>query len=36
MIQIGESGILISNGKGASILLSGPSVTVNGGALTVT
>jgi hypothetical protein len=36
MIQVGESGIMITNGKGASILLSGASVIVNGGALTVT
>ena len=36
MIQIGETGIIISNGKGASITLAGPSVIVNGGALTVT
>jgi uncharacterized protein involved in type VI secretion and phage assembly len=36
MISIGESGILISNGKGASISMVGPSVIVNGGALTVT
>ena len=36
MIQIGEAGIVISNGKGASISLVGPSVIVNGGALAVT
>jgi uncharacterized protein involved in type VI secretion and phage assembly len=36
MISVGESGIVISNGKGASISLTGPSVIVNGGALTVT
>ena len=36
MISIGESGIVISNGKGASIVMSGPSVIVNGGALAVT
>jgi uncharacterized protein involved in type VI secretion and phage assembly len=36
MIQIGEAGIMISNGKGASITLAGPSVIINGGALTVT
>jgi uncharacterized protein involved in type VI secretion and phage assembly len=35
-ILIGEAGITISNGKGASIELVGPSVIVNGGALTVT
>jgi uncharacterized protein involved in type VI secretion and phage assembly len=36
MIQIGEAGITISNGKGASISLTGPSVIINGGALQVT
>lgn len=36
MISIGETGIVISNGKGASISMIGPSVIVNGGALTVT
>jgi len=36
LISIGESGIMISNGKGASIAMVGPSVIVNGGALTVT
>jgi uncharacterized protein involved in type VI secretion and phage assembly len=36
MISIGESGIVISNGKGASIALVGPSVTINNGALAVT
>ncbi|MCK0195353.1 phage baseplate assembly protein V [Ancylobacter sp. 6x-1] len=36
MITIGEAGIIISNGKGASISMVGPSVIVNGGALTVT
>jgi len=35
-ITIGEAGIVISNGKGASIALTGPSVIVNAGALTVT
>jgi hypothetical protein len=36
MISISEIGITISNGQGATILLSGPSVTVNAGALVVT
>jgi uncharacterized protein involved in type VI secretion and phage assembly len=36
MITVGESGIMISNGKGASIAMVGPSVIVNGGALMVT
>jgi len=36
MISIGESGIVISNGKGASISLTGPSVIINAGALQVT
>lgn len=36
MISIGASGIVISNGQGASIAMSGPSVIINGGALTIT
>ncbi|ALJ13625.1 phage baseplate assembly protein V [Sphingopyxis macrogoltabida] len=36
MISIGASGIIISNGQGASIAMSGPSVVINGGALTIT
>lgn len=36
MISIGASGIVISNGQGASIALTGPSVIINGGALTIT
>lgn len=35
-ITINDTGITIQNGKGASIMLTGPSVIVNGGALTVT
>ena len=35
MIAINDAGITISNGRGASIVLSGPMVTVNEGALTV-
>ncbi len=36
LIAINDAGIIISNGKGATIELNGPTVTVNGGALTVT
>jgi len=36
MIMINETGIVISNGQGATISLVGPSVTVNNGALLVT
>jgi uncharacterized protein involved in type VI secretion and phage assembly len=36
MISINDTGITISNGKGATIQMTGPSVTVNAGALTVT
>jgi hypothetical protein len=35
-ISISDVGIVIQNGKGASIALTGPTVTVNQGALTVT
>lgn len=35
-IMIGVAGITISNGQGASIQLSGPSVIINNGALTIT
>lgn len=35
MIAINDVGITISNGRGASIVLTGPMVTVNEGALTV-
>ena len=35
MIAINDAGITISNGRGASIVLTGPMVTVNEGALTV-
>ena len=34
-IVVNDSGIYISNGKGASITLVGPTVTINNGALTV-
>jgi hypothetical protein len=36
MVVVNDSGIYISNGKGATITLVGPTVTVNNGALTVT
>lgn len=36
LIMINDSGIVISNGQGASISLVGPTVTINQGALAVT
>jgi uncharacterized protein involved in type VI secretion and phage assembly len=36
MISVNETGITITNGQGATIMLNGPSVTVNQGALVVT
>lgn len=36
MIAINEVGITLSNGQGATIVLAGPTVTVNAGALVVT
>jgi hypothetical protein len=36
MITVGTAGISITNGQGASIVLAGPSVVINGGALVVT
>ena len=36
MIAINDVGITISNGQGATITLTGPTVTVNEGALAVT
>lgn len=36
MIAINDTGITISNGQGATITLTGPTVTVNQGALAVT
>lgn len=35
MISVSDTGIVISNGKGAAITLTGPSVDINLGALTV-
>jgi uncharacterized protein involved in type VI secretion and phage assembly len=36
MIAINDTGITISNGQGATIVMSGPTVTINQGALAVT
>ena len=36
MIVVSDTGIIISNGKGATITLTGPTVSVNNGALTIT
>jgi len=36
MISISEQGIIISNGQGATIMMTGPTVAVNGTALVVT
>jgi uncharacterized protein involved in type VI secretion and phage assembly len=36
MLVINDVGILISNGKGATIVMAGPTVTINQGALVVT
>lgn len=36
LISINDAGITLSNGKGATIVMAGPSVTVNAGALVVT
>ena len=35
MIVVNDSGIYISNGKGAAITMVGPTVTINNGALVV-
>jgi len=35
MIAINDVGITISNGQGATIVMTGPSITVNGGALEI-
>lgn len=35
LISINDTGITISNGQGATIMLTGPSVDINAGALTV-
>jgi len=36
MIMVNEVGITISNGQGASITLTGPTVSINAGALAIT
>ena len=35
-IAVNDVGITISNGKGATIVMAGPTVTINAGALTIT
>ena len=35
-IIVNDTGIYIQNGKGASIVMAGPTVTINDGALVVT
>ena len=35
MIVVNDSGVYISNGKGATIMMVGPTVTINNGALTI-
>jgi uncharacterized protein involved in type VI secretion and phage assembly len=34
-IIVNDTGIYIQNGKGASLIMTGPSVTINNGALTI-
>ena len=36
MIMVNDVGITISNGKGATIVMTGPTVTINAGALVIT
>lgn len=36
MIAVNDVGITISNGKGATIVMTGPTVTINSGALVIT
>ncbi|HWS90089.1 MAG TPA: phage baseplate assembly protein V [Pyrinomonadaceae bacterium] len=36
MIMVNDVGITISNGKGATIVMAGPSVTINNGAMVIT
>lgn len=36
LISISDAGITLSNGKGATLVMTGPTVTINAGALTVT
>jgi hypothetical protein len=36
MISVSDAGIVITNGRGAVISMSGPTVDVNSGAFTVT
>jgi hypothetical protein len=36
MIMVTDAGITISNGKGAIVTMVGPTIDINGGALTIT
>jgi hypothetical protein len=36
IISMNDVALTISNGKGASIVMAGPTVTINAGALTIT
>jgi uncharacterized protein involved in type VI secretion and phage assembly len=36
LISINDVGITLSNGKGATLVMAGPTVTINAGALTIT
>jgi hypothetical protein len=36
MIVVNDSGIYIQNGKGASLIMTGPTITINNGALVIT
>jgi hypothetical protein len=36
MIAVNQVGIILSDGRGASVILQGPTVTINDGALAVT
>lgn len=36
LISINDVGITLSNGKGATLVMTGPTVTINAGALTIT
>ena len=35
-IMVNDAGIFIQNGKGASIIMTGPTVTINNGAMVIT
>jgi hypothetical protein len=36
MLVVNDSGIYLQNGKGASLTMTGPTVTINNGALVIT